>query len=116
MKMKMNQRLLQLVVGFALILALVAFPLLNEQPSPRLKIILIAAVGLTLLAGFIVNARRRMADRVQGRFPDDEFTELARLSAGHAAFMMSMVLWLVIFAAQDLFDSRLGMARWIRLP
>jgi hypothetical protein len=105
MQRKFNQRLLTLVVGFALVLALVAGPVLNEHLSPRLKIVLIGAVGLSLLVGFLVNARRRMNDRTKGRSPDDEFTELARLNAGHAAFMMSMALWLVIFATQGLFDS-----------
>jgi hypothetical protein len=105
MQKKYNPQLLTLVVGFALVLALVAGPILNEHPSPRLKIVLIGAAGLTLLAGFLINARRRSVQREQGRSADDEFTELARLNAGHAAFMMSMVLWLAIFAVQNHFDS-----------
>ena len=105
MQRKFNPRLLTLIVGFALVLVLLAGPILNENPSSRVKIILIGIIGLTLAGGFLVNAYRRMSDRSKGRSPDDEFTELARLNAGHAAFMMSLVLWLVIFAAQGFFDS-----------
>ncbi len=42
---------------------------------------------------------------MKGRISEDELSRLARLNAGHAAFMMSMVLWLAIFAVQNVFDS-----------
>jgi hypothetical protein len=105
MRRKYSQKLMTLVIGFALVLALVAGPILNETPSSRLKIVFIAALGLAMLVLMFVNAARRISDRAKGRSPDDEFTEVARLNAGHAAFMMSMVLWLLIFAAQGSFDS-----------
>jgi len=101
----LNPRLVTLIVGFALVLAVIAGPALHEYPSFGLKAGLIGAAGLIALGGFVFNLRRRARARAEGHSPEDEFTELARLNAGHAAFMMSMVLWLVIFAAQGLFES-----------
>ena len=105
MQKKFNSRLLILVVGLALVLAVLAGPVLNSNSTSLLKIILIGALGLALLGLLLVNFRRRLVHRAQGRPSDDEFTELAHLNAGHAAFKMSMVLWMVIFAAQGFFDS-----------
>jgi hypothetical protein len=94
-----------LAVVFAALMAWLTFPVLGEYGSPRLKIVLIGVVGLVLLVVYLLNLRQRLADRAAGRVHDDEFTHQASLNAGYAAFMMSMVLWLVIFAAQDAFDS-----------
>ncbi len=105
MQNRYNPQLLALVVAFALLLAWLAVPVLSEHGTPRLKIILISAIGLTLLVVYAIKTRRKVIERTAGRTSDDEFTKLARLNAGHAAFMMSMVLWLIIFAAQDVFDS-----------
>jgi hypothetical protein len=105
MRKPYNRQLVVLVVAFALLLGWLAIPVLSEQGSPRLKIVLISVVGGALLAVYWLKTRRNLADRSAGRTSDDEFTRLARLNAGHTAFMMSMVLWLIIFAAQDVFDS-----------
>ena len=105
MRTHYNPKLLILVVAFAALLAWLAVPVLNEFGSPRLKIILIGLVGTVLLGFYLLEARRRLSDRAKGRTSEDELSRLARLNAGHAAFMMSMVLWMIIFAAQDFFDS-----------
>lgn len=94
-----------LVTAFALLLAWVAVPALNEFGSPPAKIGLIGIIGLALLVVYLLNLRQSAAGRASGRAQEDEFTRLAQLNAGHAAFMMSMVLWMVIFATQGLFDS-----------
>ena len=93
------------VVIFAALLALLAFPVLQEHGSRELKIVLIGGLGVALLGVLLFNARQRWSARAKGRTSDDEFSRLARLNAGHAAFMMSMVLWMAIFALQGLFDS-----------
>jgi Na+/melibiose symporter-like transporter len=105
MRLPYDSRLVTLAVAFAALLAWLAFPVLNEFGSPRLKIVLIAAVGLVLMVVYLINVRRRLADDAAGRVHQDEFTHQASLNASHAAFMMSMVLWMVIFAVQDIFDS-----------
>jgi len=94
-----------LIVVFALLLAWITVPVLNEIGSPRLKITLIGAVGIALLGFYVFNLRRRLSDRSIGRTSDDEFSRLAQLTASHAAFRMSLVLWLAIFAVQGVFDS-----------
>ena len=105
MNPKYSPQLLALVLIFAAMLAWLTVPILNEYGSSRLKIALIGSVGTGLLIIYLVNARRRLSDRVKGRISEDELSRLARLNAGHAAFMMSMVLWLAIFAVQNVFDS-----------
>lgn len=105
MRLPINSRLVTLAVVFAALLACLAFPLLNEFGSTWLKVVLTATGGLVLMAVYLLNVRRRWADRTAGRVHDDEFTHQATLNASYAAFMMSMVLWLVIFAIQDVFDS-----------
>jgi len=99
------RQLMILVVGFALLLAWVAIPALNEFGSPSVKMGLIGAIGLATLVVYLLNFRQRLADRAAGRAQEDEFTHQAQLSAGYAAFMMSMVLWMAIFATQGAFDS-----------
>ncbi|MCP3982588.1 MAG: hypothetical protein GY716_25130 [bacterium] len=93
------------VVAFVLVLAWVTVPVLNELGSSRIKIGILGVTGLVLLAVYLRNARRSLADRRAGRAATDEFTRAARLNAGHAAFMMSLVLWSVIFVAQGQFES-----------
>ena len=105
MRTRYNPLLVTLAVVFATLLGWLTAPVLNEYGSPRLKIALIGVAGLLLLLVYLLNIRRRLADRAAGRAHDDEFTRQGRLIAGHAAFMMSMVLWLAIFAMQDVFDS-----------
>jgi len=94
-----------LVIAFALLLAWVAVPALNEFGSPPVKIGLIGSIGMAGLVVYLLNLRRRLAEGAAGRAREDEFTHLAQLNAGHAAFMMSMVLWMAIFATQGMFDS-----------
>lgn len=105
MTKKVNQTLITLIIGFVLVLAFVAGPVLQEDPSSRLKIGIIVVVGTLALVGFLIIARRRWDDRAKGRAPEDEFTELARMTAAHVAFRMSLILWLVVFVSQDFFDS-----------
>lgn len=105
MEKKFNQWLITLLIGFVLVLALLVGPVIHEDPSSRLKITLILVVGTAVLVGFLIDARRRWDDRTRGRASEDEFIEVARMNASVVAFKMSMVLWLVIFASQDFFDS-----------
>ena len=105
MRTPYKSQLLTLVVAFGLLLVWFTVPVLNEYGSSRLKITLIGTVGTVLLGIYVFNLRRRLSDRSNGRTADDEFSRLAQLTAGHAAFMMSLVLWFVIFAIQNVFDS-----------
>ena len=69
MREKFNSPLLTLVIGFALSLALLAGPILNEHPEPWVKVVLIGVVGFALAAVFLFNATRRQSVRSKGSIP-----------------------------------------------
>jgi hypothetical protein len=106
-----NREIVFGTVLFTFFAAIIVWFILTEPQAP----LLIGIALLTLIIGVLafirqtINRRRNMASNAPA---EDEFTKLAKVYAGHQAFLYSMYLWLLIFIFNSSFtknETMLGM-------
>lgn len=103
--MKNNYR--DIIFGSLLLLlfSMLIIWFISTGPQSPLPIV-IAILSLTLgIFAFVRQTIKKARDIESGAPSEDEFTKLARVYAGHRAFLCSMYLWFLIFAFNTSFTK-----------
>ena len=102
--MKYKKELL-LGLVFITIFAILFVILSNDQMALNLKMIVSGALTSIILVFYITNEIRKRRE-VRLNIPvEDEMSKKQKLAAGNKAFHTSLILWMIIFVINDVFDK-----------
>jgi Ca2+/Na+ antiporter len=102
--MKYKKELL-LGLVFITVFALLFVILSNDQMILNLKIIVIGALISIILVFYLKNEIRKRREKRMNIPVEDEMSKKQKLAAGNKAFHTSLILWIIIFVFNDLFDK-----------